>query len=47
LEARELSEAALAVELAFRTGRTEELAPLIALLEQLLVPAIAAAGTLV
>ena len=46
LEARKLSEAALAVEIAFRTGDTQDLGPLIDTVEKELGPAIAAVGLL-
>jgi len=45
-EAVDLTDAASAVERAFRTGRTEDLDTLVGLLEQALAPAISAAGTL-
>jgi PAS domain S-box-containing protein len=46
LEAKELSEASFAVEIAFRTGQTEGLSRLIDAVEEELRPAIAAVGSL-
>jgi HPt (histidine-containing phosphotransfer) domain-containing protein len=46
LEAKDLTEAASAIELAFRSGRLEGLSSMIDALEEALAPAIAAADSL-